>query len=465
MGLMLHNTMTRRKEPFDTVEPGVVRMYVCGPTVYDKAHLGHARSSIVFDVIRRYLEYRGYRVQHVMNYTDVDDKVIQRAHELELSPLEMAESYLHEYERHLRDLNVLPAVAYPRVSTTMAQIIDLVQRLIETDHAYQADGDVYFRVATDPDYGKLSGRRSEDMRAGARIEVDERKEDAADFALWKASKPGEIAWDSPWGKGRPGWHIECSAMSLQHLGEQIDIHGGGNDLIFPHHENEIAQTESLTGRPFSRFWVHNGMLQLGEMAMSKSKGIVVTIDDFLRQYDGDVLRMIFLNSGYRSPLTYNAEVLEQAQHALERMRGALRPASPSASAPADLSASLAESAHTTRAAFEAAMDDDFNTPAALGHLFDFVRAINQARDEGAAEADLAAAQSALLELAGVLGLKLRDERRAVQGAAPFIEILIEMRQELRKAKLWQLSDVIRDRLADLGVIVEDGKEGTQWRQR
>ncbi len=263
MALKIYNTLTRKKEEFETIEPGKVRMYVCGPTVYNKAHIGHAMSALVFDIIRRYLEYCGYAVTFVMNFTDVDDKIIARANQLGVDPFLLAEQYIPEYQRHLADLNVLPVTLHPRATQEMDQIISMVQGLIDRGYAYPAGGDVYFRVTHDADYGKLSGRRLDDMQAGARIEVGELKEHPMDFALWKGAKPGEPAWDSPWGPGRPGWHIECSAMNLHHLGEQIDIHGGGNDLIFPHHENEIAQTEWLTGKSFARYWVHNGMLELG----------------------------------------------------------------------------------------------------------------------------------------------------------------------------------------------------------
>src|SRR3989337_909122 len=332
MTLAVYNTLTDRKESFEPLEPGVVRMYVCGPTFYDKAHIGHAMSSIVFDVIRRYLEYRGYRVLHVMNYTDVDDKVIQRAQQIGVGATELSERYIAEYDRHMQDFNLLAPLVKPRVSQEIENILRMVQGWIERGFAYSLDGDVYFEVAKDTDYGKLSGRRLEEMRAGARVEVDERKRGAADFALWKAAKPGEPSWPSPWGPGRPGWHIECSTMSLQHLGEQIDIHGGGNDLIFPHHENEIAQTESLTGKPFVRYWIHNGKLQLSGEKMSKSLGNLVTVEEFLRAHEADALRMMVLNSSYRSPLTYSEEVVAQAERGLERLRLALRPAVPEAHA-------------------------------------------------------------------------------------------------------------------------------------
>ncbi len=464
MGLTIYNTLTRRKEPFETLEPGRVRMYVCGPTVYDKAHVGHGMSSLVFDIIRRYLEHKGYQVTHVMNYTDVDDKVIQRARELGEEPLALAERYITEYDQHLRDLNVLRATHYPRVSQEIEAILQMIQGLLDRGFAYRVGGDVYFRVARDEDYGKLSGRRVEEMRAGARLEVDERKEDPADFALWKAAKPGEPSWESPWGPGRPGWHIECSAMCLRYLGEQIDIHGGGNDLIFPHHENEIAQTESLTGKPFARYWVHHGMLQFTGDKMSKSLGNVVRLEAFLAEHEGDVLRMLVLNSHYRSPLAFNDEVVEQARRALERLRGALRPAQPAPQPPAEAESALKGAVVEVHEGFQRAMDDDFNTPVALSHLFELVRALNQARDAGVSEGALGEAQAALEGLAGVLGLRLRVERGA-QPAAPFIDLLIEVRQRLRQEKHFHLADYIRDRLLEQGVVLEDTKEGTLWRLR
>jgi cysteinyl-tRNA synthetase len=465
MTLKIYNTLTRRKEDFETLVPGEVRMYVCGPTVYAPAHVGHAMSALVFDIIRRYLEYRRYRVRHVMNYTDVDDKIIQRAAEQGVEPISLAERYIQEFNQHLEALNILPATINPRATREMNQIIAMIRGLIERGYAYPMDGDVYFRVRRDEDYGKLSGRRLEDMEAGARIGVDERKEDPMDFALWKSAKPGEPAWESPWGAGRPGWHIECSAMNLGHLGEQIDIHGGGNDLIFPHHENEIAQTESLTGKEFARYWVHNGMLQLSGEKMSKSLGNLVTIEEFLAQHEGDVLRMMVLNSSYRSPLTFNEEVITQAERSLERLRSAMRPARSQAEhAPQAVVQVLQDQIEETRAGFLASMDDDFNTAGALGHLFDLVRAINQARDQEAGPATLKEAQDVLAELTSVLGLRLqRPQEVKSDHAAPFIDLLLEVRSELRSQKLWALSDLVRDRLAELDVVLEDNKEGTTWR--
>jgi cysteinyl-tRNA synthetase len=462
MTIRIYNTLSRQKEVFETIEPKQVRMYVCGPTVYDKAHVGHAMSVLVFDVIRRYLEYRGYKVRHVMNYTDVDDKIITKANALEIDPFELAESYIEEFKKHIADLNILPATVYPRATEEIDHIIKMIEGLIEKDHAYEADGDVYFFVSSDDDYGKLSRRKMEDMQAGFRIDIDNRKETPMDFALWKSSKPGEPSWDSPWGVGRPGWHIECSAMSYYHLGEQIDIHGGGNDLVFPHHENEIAQTESLTGKPFARYWVHNGMMQLAGEKMSKSLGNLVSVDDFLAEHEADVLRMMILNSSYRSPLTFSEDTINHAKRALERLRSALRPASPdSQGAPAK---ELEKHIELTRQKYVEAMDDDFNTAGALGHLFDLVRNINQARDAGVDDAGLTPAQSLLLELTGVLGLQLEQGSRPDDGnAAVFIDLLVEIRAELRTQKLWTLSDQIRDQLAALGVILEDSKTGTTWR--
>jgi len=465
MALRVFNTLSRQKENFETVKPGQVALYVCGPTVYDKAHIGHAMSALVFDVIRRYLEYRGYQVRHVMNYTDVDDKIIRRANLLGVEPLRLAETYIDEFRQHLADLNVMPATVYPRATQEITQIVQMIRELGENGYAYSVDGDVYFRVTKDADYGRLSGRRLEDMQAGARVDVDERKENPMDFALWKASKPGEPAWESPWGKGRPGWHIECSAMNLHHLGEQIDIHGGGNDLVFPHHENEIAQTESITGKPFARYWIHNGMLQLSGEKMSKSLGNLITIEQFLSQHEADVLRMMILNSSYRNPLTYNDDVVSQAEKALERLRTALRPAAPGeAGANAEAAENLRQQVEATRQGFLAAMDDDFNTAGALGYLFDLARALNQARDAGADSPALEAAQDTLSELMGVLGLRARKpvaEQSAE--AAPFIELLIQVRRELRQQKLWALADQVRNQLSELGVVLEDTKEGTTWK--
>lgn len=494
MTLRIYNTLTRQTEAFEPLNPGQVSMYVCGPTVYDNAHIGHAMSSLVFDIVRRYLEYRGYQVRHAMNYTDVDDKIIVRANDAGEEPLHLAERYIEQYARHLGELNVLPATVYPRATEEIPAIIEMVGGLIESGNAYAAEGDVYYRVESDEDYGKLSHRKLEDMNAGARINVDERKEHPMDFALWKAAKPGEPAWDSPWGPGRPGWHIECSAMVFRHLGEQIDIHGGGNDLIFPHHENEIAQSESLSHKPFARYWMHNGMMQLSGEKMSKSLGNLITITDFVASHEPDVLRMMILNTSYRRPLTYSDEVVEAAGRGLERLRSGLNPALPGAAgAAAGVLASLQAEADVAAGKFTAAMDDDFNSAAALAVLFDLVRLINQTRDAGATDAELKPAQDVLRELGGVLGLRLERAQKDAD-AAPFAELagslqaeisdaaiaaalgaaasldaagiiaaLLDARVQLRAQKQWQLSDTIRDRLAGLGVVVEDSAGGSSWR--
>ncbi len=462
--IRLYNTLTRKKEELQTLEPGIVKMYVCGPTVYNDAHVGHAMSALVFDIVRRYLEYRGFSVRHVMNYTDVDDKIINRANQMGIDPFALSKKYIDDFDQNLTDLNILPATAKPQVSKTMPQIIAFIHGLIQKEAAYPApNGDVYFSITSDDDYGRLSGRKLEDMQAGARIEVEEQKSHPMDFALWKAAKPGEPAWDSPWGKGRPGWHIECSAMNLAELGEQIDIHGGGNDLIFPHHENEIAQSESLTGKPFARYWMHNGMLQLGGEKMSKSLGNIISIKEFLSKRDADVMRMLVLNGSYRAPLIFNDETLDAAEKGLERIKSALRPASAKgAESTAEAAAALPAAIDTVKTAFVSAMDDDFNSAGALGAIFDFVRAVNTARDAGAADAQLQPAQETLRELTGVLGLRLA-EKTGSGDADRFIDLLLEVRSEVRKQKLWALSDLIRDRLKDLGVIVEDSREGSTWR--
>ncbi len=463
MTLKIYNTLSRRKEEFETIEPGKVRMYVCGPTVYDKAHIGHAMSALVFDILRRYLEYRGYDVTLVMNFTDVDDKIIARANQQGVDPFQLAEQYIHEYQNHLEDLNVLPASINPRATQEIDRIIAMISGLMEKGYAYPAGGDVYFRVTSDPYYGKLSGRRLDDMQAGARIEVGEIKEHPMDFALWKGSKPGEPAWDSPWGPGRPGWHIECSAMNLHHLGEQIDIHGGGNDLIFPHHENEIAQTECLTGKFFARYWVHNGMLQLRGEKMSKSLGNLVTIEEFLAQHSPDVFRMIVLNSSYRGPITYTDDVVEQAERGLDRLLSALKPALPGSKGLADNQKQfLADRMKTAHTLFEGAMDDDFNSAGALAAMFDLVRNINLARAEGAVDSELEPAQSLLHQLGSVLGLTFSKSVQGAGAADGFIDLLVELRSELRKQKLWTLADTVRNRLLEMNVILEDARDGTTW---
>ena len=466
MSIQIYNTLTRTKEPLETIEPGKVRMYVCGPTVYNKAHIGHAMSALVFDIIRRYLEYRGFNVQFAMNFTDVDDKIIRRANEMGMDPFALAEGYIQDFQKNIADLNIKPASFNPRASKEIDQIIAIVQGLIDKGAAYPLEGDVYFRVRNDPNYGKLSGRNLDDMRAGVRKEADDRKEDPMDFALWKSAKPGEPAWDSPWGPGRPGWHIECSAMNYHYFGDSIDIHGGGNDLIFPHHENEIAQSELFTGKPFARYWVHNGMLQLRGEKMSKSIGNIISIDEFLSHHSADSFRYLILNSAYRNPIVFNEDVLLQAEKALDRIRFAFHPAAEGAKgASEDVKQALSQQIAATRNGFESSMDDDFNSAGALGYIFELIRVINYSRDEGATQAELQPAQDLLLELTSVLGLTLdvKSEKQQSAEADPFVQLLVDLRLELRKQKNWGLADQIRNQLSEKGVVLEDTKDGTTWR--
>ena len=464
MTLHLYNTLTRQKEEFHPIEPNLVRMYVCGPTVYAEAHIGHAMAAIVFDMVRRYLLYRGYEVRFATNFTDVDDKIIRRANETGQDPIRMAQHYADKYLRHLTDLNVLPADLYPKVSETMPQIIDFIEGLCEKEYAYRLNGDVYFRVTKDADYGKLSHRNLGEALAGTRVAEDERKEHPGDFALWKSAKAGEPSWPSPWGPGRPGWHIECSAMCLHHLGTQIDIHGGGNDLIFPHHENEIAQSESLTGQPFARYWMHNGMLQLAGEKMSKSLGNLITIDDFLRKHSSDALRLLIFSGHYRKPVAFTDESIAGAERALARLAGGLRP-SQGDKTTGDEADALRLATENARAAFIEAMDDDFNTASAIAMLFELVRALNTAREAGVTGPFYEAAQATLRELGGVLGLRFAAataEPANEVAATPFIELLIEVRGELRALKQWAAADRIRNRLKELGILLEDTPAGTKW---
>lgn len=465
--MKVYNTLSRQKEEF-RARDNEVRMYVCGITPYADAHVGHAMSYLIFDAIRRYLEYAGYAVKHVQNFTDIDDKIIERAQRLGISPRELAERHISQFHEDMQRLNVLPAHVYPRATEEVGPIVALIRGLVEKGYAYEAGGDVYFRVTRLPDYGKLSHRSLDEMRAGARIEVGEQKENPLDFALWKAAKPGEPFWESPWGHGRPGWHIECSAMSLKYLGEQIDIHGGGQDLIFPHHENEIAQSESYTGvKPFVRYWLHNGLLQLGGEKMSKSLGNLVTIREAVEQHGADALRLFVLTSHYRSPLTYTDESLEAAERGVERLRAAAFAEPPARDAASqEAVAALAEATARARLAFTAAMEDDFNTPGAVASLFDLARDVNRAREHGVGGEALSRAQRTLRELAGVLGFTL-SERESVEtvAAQPFIELLLQVRKDLRAAKQYALADKIRDQLAALGVAVEDRPEGSTWKMK
>ena len=454
--MRLYNTLSGTTERFTTPD-GKVRIYVCGVTPYAAAHVGHAMCSVVFDVVRRFLEFRGYKVNHVQNFTDIDDKMIAVAASLGISVQELAERNIEAYFRDMDQLNVLRADVYPRATDEIPRILEMIGVLVEKGFAYAMKGDVYFRVRRHEEYGKLSHRSLDSLKAGARVEIDEDKEDVIDFALWKSQKPGEPAWDSPWGPGRPGWHIECSAMSLEYLGKALDIHGGGQDLIFPHHENELAQTEAYAdGGPFVRFWLHNGLLRLGDDKMSKSLGNIITVEDALSRYSPDALRLFFLSSHYRTPLVFGEEIVTAQERALERLRNAVKPAEAAAGGDdVDMS--------EYRERFIEAMEDDLNTPRALAALFDLARDINRGRVEGH---DVGEGQQTLKDLAGVLGLTLAQPRISDQAnVEPFIQLLIEIRSDLRVAKQFDLADRVRHRLADLGVALEDTPRGTEWVHR
>ena len=456
--MKLFNTLTGEAEEFVPADGKCVKMYVCGVTPYSATHVGHALSYVVFDVLRRYLEYLGFEVRHVQNFTDVDDKIIQRAGDQGIDAEELAERYIEDFFKSMDALHVQRAHVYPRATQEISPIIDTIKDLVDKDYAYPVDGDVYFRVTRSQGYGKLSHRTLDGMIAGARVEVDQHKEHPMDFALWKGARAGEPAWESPWGPGRPGWHIECTTMSVSYLGERIDIHGGGQDLIFPHHENEIAQSEASTGQePFARYWVHNGLLQLGEDKMSKSLGNLVSVDEALGRYDADSLRLYFLSSQYRSPLQFSEEGCAAMERSAERLRHALSRDGGGVGQPLD--------AKDFRARFLEAMDDDLNTPRALAALFDLAREINRAQDTGRSVAE---AQDTLRHLGGILGLNLQardpvgDDHLA---AKPFIELLLDTRAELRRAKQYALADQIRESLDQQGVILEDTPEGTEWQYR
>ena len=454
--MKLYDTRTGTKRDF-TPSNEEVKMYVCGPNLYGPSHVGHALSYIVFDVLRRYLEYQGYRVHHVQNFTDIEDRIIEAARREGRSINELADHYIQRFLQEMEALGVLKAHDYPRATEYIGSMIDIIKELIAKEYAYAADGDVYFRVRSFADYGRLSRRSLDEMQAGARIEVDPRKEDPMDFTLWKASKDGEPSWPSPWGPGRPGWHIECTAMSLGLLGEQLDIHGGGQDVVFPHHENEIAQSEGYTEKsPFVRFWVHNGLLRLAENEdekMTRHSGNFVSCREVLAIHHQDAIRLFLLSSHYRSPQTYSEEELVAHERAAERMRTALEPAVASERPVQELQG--------YRERFEEAMDDDLNTPRALAVLFELTREINRHKEAGG---DVAEAQALLKKLGDLLGLSFSDPTSTDSVAAhPFIELLIEVRRELREAKQYTLADSIRARLKERGVALEDGPEGTSWR--
>ncbi|SMP15860.1 cysteinyl-tRNA synthetase [Desulfurobacterium pacificum] len=469
--MKVFDTLTGEKQEFKPLEENTVKMYVCGPTVYDHAHIGHARSAVVFDVIRRWFEYKGYKVIYVRNYTDVDDKIIKRSKEEGIPWNEVAAKYITSYEEDMKALNVKEPTFKPKVTEHIREIIELIQGLIEKGYAYESGGDVYFRVKKFPEYGKLSKRKIEELLAGARIEPGENKEDPLDFALWKRSKEGEPGWESPWGIGRPGWHIECSAMAMKYLGETMDIHGGGLDLIFPHHENEIAQSESYTGKPFARFWIHNGFVMVNKEKMSKSLGNFFTIKEILEKFNPDVLRFFLLSTHYRSPIDFSFERLEDASRSLKRIQNFLESK--------NIVESLPESEETTstpqvskyRKAFEEAMDDDFNTAKALGILFELVKEANTLKDKAVKNRKISKAGKSFIldslslvkEALKTLGFKLEKEK-SNQIEDELIKLLIEVRSEMRKRKLFDVADRIRDRLKELEITLEDLPTGTIYKR-
>ena len=473
---MIHNTLTNSKQEFVTIEPGKVKMYVCGVTVYDDIHMGHARSMIVFDTVARYLRYLGYEVTHVTNFTDVDDKIITRAAKEGIEPLDLSKRYIDRYFEDAAKLGINRADIYPKASECIPDIIRMVQRIIDNGFAYvTSDGSVYFSVDKVEDYGRLTNQKLENMsNQGRQVLNDEEKRNPMDFAVWKAAKPGECYWDSPWGKGRPGWHIECSAMIDKYLGEQIDIHGGGNGLIFPHHENEILQTEAVTGKPLSNYWMHNGMLQVKghgmskEEKMSKSLGNFFTVKDVAAKFDTPTIRFYFLNTHYMSPLVYGEDMLEEARNANARLINNYRElksyvrSAPEGDADADDCCDLIEG---YRQAFRDAMDDDFNTRQAIEVLFQIARATNKAMSEKTLSKKAAERHIALIdEFNGILNIIPQDDGADDETLDNVLNILIDLRGELRKKKMYDLADMIRDRLKESGIALEDSSDGAKWKR-
>ncbi len=467
--MRVYNTFGRAAQTFEPLEPGAVGIYVCGPTVQARPHVGHGRAAVSFDVIRRYLEWRGYEVTYVQNVTDVEDKIIEAARDEEVEPVELATRFAATFDEAYRRLGVRPPTVEPRATEHIPEMLDLIGLLIDRGHAYEAGGDVYFSVRSFPDYGKLSGRNVDDLLSGARIEPGELKRDPLDFAVWKAAKPGEPSWDSPWGPGRPGWHVECSAMARKYLGDTFDIHAGGADLIFPHHENEIAQSEAALGVPFARYWLHNGLVNLKGEKMAKSTGHVVDLVDILDAYPHQAVRLFYLRTHYRKPLDFSDEAMDDAVASLERL-WAFRRRAPG---------QVREPSHPeTLGAFTAAMDADFDTAGALAALFEAVREGNRRLDEGASADAYVAAFDQLVDLLGIgetpqelddLGQPLAEvaARFGVGGAGPeeLVDALLARRAAARTGQDWSTADAIRDALADIGVVIEDGRDGARWHRR
>lgn len=485
--MQVYNTLTRTKEEFVPRDKGQVSMYVCGPTTYNFIHLGNARPLVFFDTVRRYFIYKGYKVNYVQNFTDVDDKIINRAHEEKMDPLELAEKYVREYFVDADALNVLRADTHPKVSEHITEIIDLIKRIEEKGHAYAVDGDVYFAVRSFDGYGKLSGRTLEDMQAGARVEVDPRKKDPMDFALWKTAKPGEPSWDSPWGAGRPGWHIECSAMAEKYLKNGFDIHGGGFDLIFPHHENEIAQSEAACQKPFARYWMHNGFITVNQEKMSKSLGNFFLVREILAKFPADVVRWYLLSTHYRSPLDFDDEKLVMAGKGLERIKTAIRLLYEVMDLPiyegaaSQVEESFREKIQTHKLEFERAMDDDLNTALAISVFFELAKDINiylgklNGKLTPEAKGFLDQAHALVKEFNSVLGILKEDKMTGrliltenntddtlTEG---LIQLIIKIRHDARAKKDWATADAIRDGLKGLGIVLEDTPQGVRWKKQ
>ena len=463
--MKVYNTLTRKKEELVPITPGEIKIYACGPTVYNYIHIGNARPLCIFDILRRYLEYRGYNVKFVQNFTDIDDKIIRRANEEHVDFSEISERYIKEFWTDADGLNVRHATINPKATENIDAIIQIISTLIEKGYAYEAQGDVYFSTEKFKDYGKLSHQPLEDLEAGARIMVGEVKREPMDFAVWKAAKPGEPAWDSPWGKGRPGWHIECSAMNWRYLGDTIDIHCGGQDLIFPHHENEIAQSECFTGKPFAHYWMHNGYINVDNVKMSKSLGNFFTVRDVAEKYGYEPIRYLMISSQYRSPINYSFDAIEQCRASLERLytcrsnldfalKNAVEEAGPD---DGDIMALIDK----RRREFVDAMEDDLNTADAIGVIFELVRDINTNVNEGVQSRSIVEyAAEALDELTGVLGLLYN--RKAEESLDAEVERLIEERNAARKAKNWAEADRIRDDIKARGIVLEDTAQGVKW---
>lgn len=465
MGIKIYNTMTRKKEDFIPIEPGKVRMYVCGPTVYNFFHIGNARTFIAFDTIRRYLEYRGYEVNFVQNFTDIDDKMIKEANEEGTTVKEIAERFIKEYYTDADNLNIKRATTNPRATEHMDDIIEFVKDLVDKGYAYVVDGDVYYETKKFKGYGKLSHQSLDDLEDGVRIEVDERKKDPMDFALWKAQKPGEPAWESPWGMGRPGWHIECSTMASKLLGDTIDIHGGAVDLIFPHHENEIAQSEARSGKTFVNYWMHAAYLNINNQKMSKSLHNFFTAREVLEKYSTDAIRIFLLSGHYRNPMNFSTELLEQAKSSTERIYNTMENLQHVVESGSDSNSSDGEflkRLDSYKEKYIAEMDDDFNTADAISEIFNIVKDVNMNINENSSKSSAKAALALIKELGGPLGILQNVEKGSIDEK---IETLIAERQKARKEKNWALADKIRDEISGMGIVLEDTPQGVRWKYK